>query len=118
MTTEEETKDSGNEMPGCSSGYDHLSSALSATSTSMISLDDASADMSLAGDKKMPFQKCSEDSSSMLARMQNSPRKSNAPSVIAKNVPLSENKMDKIISKPKISSIGQNTVDLDDKDKC
>lgn len=44
-TTEEETKDSGNDLLG-SSGYDQISSALSATSTSMISLEDDDAEKS------------------------------------------------------------------------
>ena len=81
MTTEEETKDSGNDLPG-SSGYDQLSSALSATSTSMISLEDTPTEFSIGGeDKKKQTQKMAVERSSLslLTGMQPSPRQSKIP---------------------------------------
>ena len=81
MTTEEETKDSGNDLPG-SSGYDQLSSALSATSTSMISLEDTPTEFSIGGeDKKKQTQKRAVERSSLnlLTGMQPSPRQSKIP---------------------------------------
>ena len=84
MTTEEETKDSGNDLQG-SSSYDQLSSALSATSTSMISLEDDDFvveekklnDISIAVASAAKTKKAPHHKSNMLAGMQPSPRHQN-----------------------------------------
>ena len=106
MTTEEDTKDSGNDLQG-SSGYDQLSSALSATSTSMISLEDVEfsveekkqTDISIAAASASNSKKAPHHRSNMLAGMQPSPRHQDSvkPSLIT-------DKSLVIISKPTAAS--------------